>query len=277
MRGRLILILCLLVGGECLRSSENQTESNKPRGSTRLSRGDRGEYYILGRFVYERNCLICHGQRGDGDGEWSSSLIPRPRSFKAAQFKYRTTPFGKLPTDDDLRRTIRGGRSNTAMGMFSKLKERELEAVIVYIKTFSRKWRDDDYHASVIPLPEKPAWFDDQEQRAQRSMNGKQIFEIACAPCHGLKGDGQGAQAETLKDFLGRSISPANLLQPHLRNGNSEFDLIRVLMTGLNGTPMLSFADALTPQEMWELTAFLQGKRQNAFKSAAALDTTFAP
>ena len=68
----------------------------------------------------------------------------------------------------------------------------------------------------------------------------------------------------TLLDARGRSIKPANLLFPHLRNGDSELDLVRVLMTGLNGTPMLSFAETLGPEEMWELAAYLHEKRQTA-------------
>ncbi|MDB4746539.1 cytochrome c, partial [Verrucomicrobia bacterium] len=154
--------------------------------------------------------------------------------------------------------------SNTAMGMFTQLSERELEAVIVYIKTFSPKWKDDDLYSSPLALPEKPNWFDEPKERALRVMAGERLFTIACVPCHGQNADGNGPQAMTLLDARGRSIKPANLLFPHLRNGDSELDLVRVLMTGLNGTPMLSFAETLGPEEMWELAAYLHEKRQTA-------------
>ena len=75
--------------------------------------------YYAGEFVYERNCQVCHGRRGDGQGKWAAEILPKPRSFKHANFKYRSTPFGKLPSDEDLKKTIRRGRSNTAMGSHS--------------------------------------------------------------------------------------------------------------------------------------------------------------
>lgn len=263
MRAGFILMWAIQVGCFGLWAAEKETKSTEQTASIRL-REQRKEHYILGRYVYERNCQICHGRRGDGEGEWSPGLLPRPRSFREAHFKYRSTPFGKLPTDADLRRTIRGGRSNTAMGMFTKLSEREVDAVIVYIKTFSRKWKNDELYASPQTLPEKPDWFNDVEKRAYRAIAGEQIFATACVQCHGQEADGHGPQSMNLQDSLGRPIKPANLLVPHLRSGDSEFDLVRVLMTGLNGTPMLSFAETLGSEEIWELAAYLHNKRQTA-------------
>src|SRR4051812_26420166 len=63
--------------------------------------------FYEGRDVYERNCTICHGARGDGQGEMSAEVGVKPRSFRTGDFKYRSTPWGKLPTTDDLIRTIR--------------------------------------------------------------------------------------------------------------------------------------------------------------------------
>src|SRR5215218_7236631 len=40
-------------------------------------------------------------------------------------------------------------------------------------------------------------------------------------------------------------------------------DIYRVLMTGLNGTPMVSFADALPPEQKWELAAYLLTLRRD--------------
>ena len=90
--------------------------------------------YMQGRYVYERNCIVCHGPRGDGKGEFSPTLVPKPRSFREGMFKFRTTPLGMLPTDDDLRRTIKGGLSGTAMVSFDKaLSETQRWDIIAYI------------------------------------------------------------------------------------------------------------------------------------------------
>ena len=57
------------------------------------------ERYSQGKNVYERNCIICHGPKGDGNGEMAPTLSPKPRSFREGMFKFRTTPFGKMPTN----------------------------------------------------------------------------------------------------------------------------------------------------------------------------------
>jgi len=213
--------------------------------------------YYAGEYVYERNCQVCHGRRGDGKGKWATDILPKPRSFKHANFKYRSTPFGKLPTDDDLKKTIRGGRSNTAMGMFTKLSERDLNAVVEYIKFFSPKWRNPDFLGAPVELPEEPDWFADRGQRREHAAAGRDVFAIACQQCHGEKGDGTGPNAAQLKDHLERPIKPADLRNPHLRSGKEHRDIIRVLMTGLNGTPMISFAETLTPEQMWNVVAYI--------------------
>ena len=213
--------------------------------------------YYAGEYVYERNCQVCHGRRGDGQGKWAAEILPKPRSFKHANFKYRSTPFGKLPTDDDLKKTIRGGRSNTAMGMFTKLSDRELSAVVEYIKFFSPKWRDPAFVGRPVDLPEEPDWFGDLEERAKHAENGRATYNVACLPCHGEKGEGNGPNAAALKDHLERPIRPADLRNPLLRSGKTRQDMIRVLVTGLNGTPMLSFAETLTPEQMWEIVAYV--------------------
>ena len=54
--------------------------------------GPNFELYNQGRYVYERNCLICHGDRGDGNGEVAKDLPLKPRSFREGWFKFRSTP-----------------------------------------------------------------------------------------------------------------------------------------------------------------------------------------
>jgi mono/diheme cytochrome c family protein len=50
---------------------------------------------------------------------------------------------------------------------------------------------------------------------------------------------------------------PSDLRQPHLRCGDREEDVYRVLATGLNGTPMVSFDALLTPEQRWDIIAWL--------------------
>jgi mono/diheme cytochrome c family protein len=214
--------------------------------------------YESGRYVYEQHCVVCHGERGDGMGEMANEVgVIRPRRFSSGLFKYRSTPWGKLPTDDDLIRTIRQGRTGTAMGAFTNLSEEEVRAVTEYVKFFSRKWRRPENHSAPIVLPPEPAWLMDPAETARRAEAGRTVFQANCAACHGPEGDGRGPAAAALKDDAGDPAFPADLRQPHLRCGDEPGDIFRTLATGLNGTPMVSFADALTAEQKWEITAYI--------------------
>ncbi len=213
--------------------------------------------YMQGKYVFERNCIVCHGPRGDGKGELSPTLKPHPRSFREGMFKFRTTPLGTLPTDDDLRRTIRGGLSGTAMGMFTQLSDEEVNAVITYVKSFSRRWRKAENYAPSVPLPPAPGWFKEDGARQTHASAGAQLFAVNCATCHGDKADGKGPAAAALRDIWGHPAAPSDLRQPHLRCGDAPADIFRVLTTGLNGTAMVSFEKTLTEAQRWDIIAYI--------------------
>src|SRR6266404_7231159 len=54
-----------------------------------------------GKGVYERKCLLCHGEKGDGNGAGAEHLVPRPRDFTKGLYKIRTTA-NKTPADQDV-------------------------------------------------------------------------------------------------------------------------------------------------------------------------------
>jgi len=213
--------------------------------------------YMEAKYLFERHCVVCHGVRGDGKGEMAGNLVPGPRSFREGMFKFRTTPFGTLPTDDDLRHTIKHGLTGTAMGAFSKLSEEEVTLLIEYVKTFSRRWHKAENHAEPMTFPAEPGWFKDDAQKAKHVTAGKALFQTNCLACHGPDADGHGPAVATLKDIWGHESRPSDLRQPHLRCGNRPEDIYRVLATGLNGTPMVSFDNVLTPEQRWNIIAYL--------------------
>jgi len=51
---------------------------------------------------------------------------------------------------------------------------------------------------------------------------------------------------------------PYDLTQGHIKCGDKGQDIYRVFMTGLNGTPMPSFTDSISPQEAWDLVHYIQ-------------------
>ena len=205
-----------------------------------------------GADIYQRYCITCHGERGDGTGEFASYTTPRPRDFRQATFKWRSTPSGSLPLVSDLERTIRDGVYWTAMPSFFPLRERARRDVIAYIQTFSPRWTSDQPGAALQIAPE-PA------HTPASVANGRAVYEKQnCAQCHGDRGIGDGQAAKTLTDDWGNPVLPFDLTKGHMKGGTTGADLYRVFMTGLNGTPMPSFVESIAPDEAWDLVHYIQ-------------------
>lgn len=93
----------------------------------------------LGRRVYAKRCAVCHGPDGRGNGPAAPSMIPRPRDFTLALFKYKSTLRSEPPTDDDLRRVVRDGLAASAMPAFGDLiTDAEIRAVVDEIRRLAR-------------------------------------------------------------------------------------------------------------------------------------------
>src|SRR2546429_9275532 len=89
-----------------------------------------------GKAVYERKCLLCHGEKGDGKGPAAELLDPKPRDFTSGIYKIRTTA-GKAPSDQDLYRVISDGMPGTSMPSWAVLPEKDRWNVVAYVKAFA--------------------------------------------------------------------------------------------------------------------------------------------
>jgi len=191
------------------------------------------------------------------------SLKPPPRNFGRGIFKYRSTPAGHLPTDADLERTVRGGLAGTAMPVFGNLSDREIKSVIDYVKSFSPRWQNPTNYAPALILPALPGWFEDAARVRAQAEKGRALFQAACAACHGTDGSGRDAAAKELEDSWGQPVTPTDLRQSTLRSGRNLDAIFRVLLTGIEGTPMPSFAESMKEEQRWELVAFIAQLRRD--------------
>ncbi|MGH7753909.1 MAG: c-type cytochrome, partial [Gemmatimonadales bacterium] len=92
----------------------------------------------LGQRIYAQRCAVCHGPDGRGNGPAAPSLIPRPVDFVRGQFKYKSTPGHRPPTDEDLVRVVTDGLQASAMPYFRDLLTPvEIRAVVSYVKGLS--------------------------------------------------------------------------------------------------------------------------------------------
>jgi len=206
-----------------------------------------------GKNLYGKYCAQCHGDKGDGEGYATSHLSPRPRNFTSGKFKVRTTPNGALPTHQDLVNIIRRGMPYTSMPAWPTLTDQQVSDLAYYITTFSPDFSNKELVPQPMQLPSGPA-------ATQETIEaGKKAYaETGCLKCHGNLGRGDGPSAPTLVDELQHPIRAANLTQPWtFRGGPSREDIFRTMSTGLNGTPMPSFADSLSTEQRWAITDFI--------------------
>jgi len=220
-----------------------------------------------GREVYVRYCSGCHGLAGDGKGAAAPMLLVKPRDFTKGAFKFRSTPAGTLPTDDDLMRTITRGLARTSMPEWSLLPERERRALVAYVKTFVPDWSERGA-GRVVVVPTPPAAVGTPESIAR----GKEIYGLLeCASCHGETGMGDGPSARTLPaDTWGNPQKPFNFTKGRLKSGAEPQDVYRTFMTGLNGTAMPSYEDIFASPDgenikdgdAWNLVSFVLSLRK---------------
>lgn len=219
-----------------------------------------------GAAVYVRYCSGCHGLQGDGRGAAAPMLITQPRDFTSGLFKFRTTPSGSLPTDEDLFRVITRGVYRTSMPEWSLLGERERWALVAYVKRFYPEWGARGA-AAPISVPPAPPWLSDAESVAR----GKDLYALLeCTACHGERGRGDGASAATLPpDAWGHPQRPFDFTKGRLKSGAAPEDIYRTFMTGLNGTAMPSYYDIfaapdgenIRDDDAWRLVAYILSLR----------------
>ena len=214
--------------------------------------GNLDGHAAAGKKEYRRYCVGCHGPAGDGMGENAQWIDPKPRDFTAAVFKCRSTPTGTLPTDEDLYHSIERGFASTNMPSWLPLTGQVRADLVAYIKTFSPRWSQGHGTAISIP-PETPA-------TVESMLRGRALFQkVECWKCHGPAGHGDGPAASALIDSKDNRIMPHNFSDgSRFKCGQTNEDLYRVFMTGVDGTPMPSFADNMKPGEAWDLVHFLR-------------------
>lgn len=218
-----------------------------------------------GREVYEANCAVCHGLNGNGNGMATHMFRTKPRDFTTGVFKFRSTSFGSLPTDEDFFRIISRGVRQTAMVAQDDLSLEDRWAVVQYLKTFSPRFQAEQPE-SPMPIPQAP------RRTKGLVLKGRKVYGKAeCGECHGRGGRGDGPSAGQLKDDWGNLIRPADLTRRPFKGGSTPRDLFRTMVTGLGGTPMPSYRDALTDEELWALVYYILSLSKDGFTEQAVV------
>jgi mono/diheme cytochrome c family protein len=223
-----------------------------------------------GKEIYTRDCSQCHGEKGDGEGgavfgpEGDLRILPRPRDFQKAIYKFRTTE-SQYPLDEDLFRTITRGVPGTAMPHFDKSKsptsltENERWQVVYAIKDFARTSKDEKKFdrakdrgkikkVKEIDIP--------QPERTDALLKrGRKIYNEQCIKCHSERGRGEGEL--TIKDSeWDLPIMPTNFTRAeNYKTGATVREIHRATSTGLIST-MTNFNE-LSNEDRWAVSYYI--------------------
>ncbi|MDA9865140.1 c-type cytochrome [bacterium] len=208
------------------------------------------ELLRLGTGLYAQHCAICHGPNGEGDGALAGEFTPKPRNFTNGNFKFKSSDIGEPPTRADLIKTIeRGidgpyGRSMPAFGSFTSSEKIALAEVV-------RQFAEIEAYGDPLVIPPKP-------ERVSLDNGGALYFSLGCDACHGKTGAGDGDLSADLEDENFDPIRPANFTIGKLKGGTDATDIWLRVYGGVNGTPMPSYGQTVSPEELWELALLIE-------------------
>lgn len=235
------------------------------------------EVLTRGERAFATYCRPCHGDRGDGKGPAAKGLRPPPRDFTQGAFKFAAVAGGSLPNDDDLRRIVRSGLHGTAMRAWDGIPEKELDAVLQYIKTFSPRWKEEAPGEVIRPTPDPWAG-----KEAEGAARGRALYHglAQCISCHpsyvpkqGIDEASRQLTGNPVSDFrddmygsalkesdYGVMLLPPDFTRSDLRSVRADHqleDLYRVIASGVGGTAMPTWRGALPEADLWALAHYV--------------------
>lgn len=219
-----------------------------------------------GKAIFIRECFVCHGDAGKGEGPYHSVLRPQPPDF--SDKSHYGTLQKPLFSDADYYWRISEGLPWSAMPVWKlRYSDNDRWALVYYIRvnftqTLPRPPASGPqqyppiYLAQTAPSDLTPNDVDvgDSAQlvyRAPDSELGKAVYTGNCAHCHGLTGIGDGWDGSYL------DIKPANFTTPDVK-GLGEGDWFSRVSYGLQNSAMPIWNEWLPEQERWNAIAYVQ-------------------
>ncbi len=216
------------------------------------------EAALRGEAIYRKQCAPCHGITGDGKGFLATGFDVKPRDFRQARYRFKSTLSGEYPSLEDLERAIRVGVPDTTMPAWGQfLTPEQISDLARYLPVFSPQFAEavgKGQKPAPLPIPAAPAAL------ASLAGRGKALYTAnQCASCHGEGGRGDGPAAAELKDSWEQPIRTTDLTYKWtFKNGFTPRDLYRTLYGGLTGAPMPSYLSVIPDEgDRWALAAYV--------------------
>jgi len=263
----LFFTLFSLAGAELLTAANTPLSDEKPNLSQEL--------FSRGEVLYEKQCSVCHGSTGGGDGKAAYLLYPKPRDFRRDKFRLISTT-NMQATDKDLFATITRGMPGSAMPPWRHLSTYDRWALVYYVRYLSVFNKYESSGEITEEMKTKGIPWQVKERIINKEINdefiikipfeppvtpesltrGQELFVTSCAGCHGLQGRGDGQQEQ--KDNLGYPVKPRDLTAGIFKGSSQSSDLYNRMIAGLPGSPMPSYDGAFTQEQIWDLIHFVQ-------------------
>lgn len=261
------MVIAMISGSATMWTFAQEGASGLPEGfkKSELPPMPSAQDIEAGKRVYFTKCVWCHGVDGAGDGPSADRLWPRPRNFNQGTFKIRHTASGELPLPEmDLFQTVTHGLPGSAMPSWEGiLDDGQRRQVIAFVTTQLVKDRKfDDKETETFTILQMDSMKPIAPNKESIEKGAQLVVDKKCIECHGVNGRGDG-NAFNLKDDWGFPIQPANWHKCWNFRGSRQDpynvkNIFRTFSTGVNGTPMPSFADNTTVEERWHIANFVQ-------------------
>lgn len=213
-----------------------------------------------GKHIFIRECRICHGDSGRGDGPYIQGLEPPPPDFSDGSYGTLDNP---SYTDADYFWRISEGLPWSAMPAWKLIYSADDRWLLVhYLRTVFTQTETPP------PSPDEANSFVFPDVYAEQTMpdsasyeRGRVVFLQNCAHCHGLAGDGQGWDGQYLNpqpaDFRDMAGMPVS--------GSAQGEHLAKLTFGILNTAMPSWGEVLPEAERWDaikylMASFMQGQ-----------------
>jgi cytochrome c oxidase cbb3-type subunit 2 len=212
-----------------------------------------------GKHIFIRECWVCHGDAGRGEGVYRQGLLPVPPDFGDGSY-------GDF-ADADYYWRISEGVPWTAMPSWKvQYGEEDRWSLVYYIRvnftqTEARPPEVVQEYPPIALEQTKPETVSLEQVRtgglsqitseAPSAGAGKMMFLRMCARCHGLAGTGDGWAGQYL------DVSPANLTGQDAR-GLSDGDLFARITYGLQNSAMPTWGEWMPLAARWNVIAYLE-------------------
>jgi mono/diheme cytochrome c family protein len=179
-----------------------------------------------GATVYSQHCVVCHGEKGNGDTRVRRGLSSPPRDFTTAQAHRELSR-------ERMINSVTHGRPGTAMMPFDeRLSEDKIAAVVDYIRT---KFMTGEGSADQPP----------------KMVRGEQLYVRNCAVCHGDRGSGAVWTQSSLNP-------PPRNFTAAMRDELTRERMITSVTYGRPGTAMMSFRKRLSPDDIETVVDYIR-------------------